>query len=318
MKDHYVELDDILKAREMIAGKVHRTPMHTSTILGEQLGIRLYLKAELFQKTGSFKPRGAFNKLHHLTDAEKARGAITLSAGNHAQGLSYAASRSGIAATVVMPHSAPQSKVDAVRGYGGEIVFHDMMGAMSKMREIQEERDLTFVHPFDDPLVIAGQGTIGLEILEDVADPALVVVPVGGGGLISGIATALKEKRPSVRVVGVEPVGSNVIWQSLQQNKVVHLDSMDTIADGLGAPFAGENTLAHIQRYVDDIVLVTDTELMKAMGLLMTRCKLVTEPAGAAAFAALWHGKVDVSSGETVVCVLSGGNVDTNLLKTIF
>jgi threonine dehydratase len=192
-----------------------------------------------------------------------------------------------------------------------------MKDLLPRMQEIQRERNLTFVHPFDDPYVIAGQATVGLEILEDVPSPDIVVVPIGGGGLISGVATALKLKHPSVKVIGVEPVGSSAMTLSLEANRVMRLDTHNTIADGLSAPFVGELNLAHVRRYVDGVVLVNDEEISEALGLILERCKLLTEPAGAASFAALLHRKFDVPPGARVVCVLSGGNVDRSRLKTI-
>jgi threonine dehydratase len=305
-------------AREVIAGKVHRTPTITATNLGELTGTQLYFKAEMFQKTGSFKPRGAVNKLNSLSNEEKARGVITISAGNHAAGIAYAASLFGINATVVMPENAVKSKADATRGYGATVIQHgDMKDLLPRMQEIQQERNLTFVHPFDDPYVIAGQGTVGLEILEDVPAPDAVIVPIGGGGLISGVSAALKLKNPAVKVIGVEPVGSSAMSLSLEHNQVMRLDTHNTIADGLSAPFVGELNLAHVRRYVDGVVLVTDDEIVEALGLILERCKLLTEPAAAASFAALLHRKFDVAPGAQVVCVLSGGNVDRSRLKTI-
>ncbi len=314
----WVRLSDILKAQRVIADHVHRTPIISSTNLGQRIGATLYFKAEVFQKTGSFKPRGALNKLHHLTVEEKEQGVITISAGNHAQGLAYAASLMGINATVVMPQAAVKSKIKATKGYGAEVILHGKgKDLMTKCREIQQDRDLTLVHPFDDPYIIAGQGTIGLEILKDVVTPDVVVVPVGGGGLISGIATAIKSKNPKVKVIGVEPIGAAAMAQSLKQGTVVSLNNIDTIADGLAAPFAGEYTLAHVKKYVDEIVLVSDEEIIAALRLILERCKILTEPAGAAGFAALLFEKVVVPKGAQVVCVLSGGNIDRSYLKEI-
>lgn len=313
-----VSLSNILKAQRVIADHVHRTPIISSTNLGQRIGANLYFKAEVFQKTGSFKPRGALNKLHHLTAEEKEQGVITISAGNHAQGLAYAASLMGINATVVMPQTAVKSKIKATKGYGAEVILHGTSkDLMTKCREIQQERVLTLVHPFDDPFIIAGQGTMGLEILKDVVTLDVVVVPVGGGGLISGIATAIKSKNPKVKVIGVEPIGADAMVQSLKKGTVVSLNKIDTIADGLAAPFAGEYTLAHVKKYVDEIVLVSDEEIIAALRLILERCKILTEPAGAASFAALLFEKVVVPKGAQVVCVLSGGNIDRSYLKEI-
>ena len=313
-----IELSDIRKAQEIIADYVHKTPITSSKALGRKTGVNLYFKAEVFQKTGSFKPRGALNKLHSLTDEEKKRGVITVSSGNHAQGLAYASSLLGISATVVMPEATPQTKVNATRSYGAEVILHGRVeDLMAKCLEVQKERSLTMVHPFDDPLIIAGQGTIGLEILEDFPEVEWVFVPVGGGGLISGISTAIKLKKADVKIIGVEPTGAAAMLQSVQQNVIIRLDKVDTIAEGLGAPFVGEYTLAHVKRYVDDLVLVSDKEIIQALRLILERCKILTEPAGAAGFAALLFNKVEVPSGAQVVCVLSGGNIDLKHLKNL-
>jgi len=313
-----IGLNDIRRAREVIAGKVHRTPTMTAASLGKLTGMQLHFKAEVFQKTGSFKPRGAINKLNSLSDAEKARGVITISAGNHAAGLAYAASLSGVKATVVMPANAVKSKVEATQGYGATVVLHgDMKGLLPKMQEIQQERGLVYIPPFDDPYVIAGQGTVGLEIIEDVPAPDVVVVGVGGGGLISGVAAAIKESSPETKVIGVEAEGATAMLQSLQKNTLVRPETINTIADGLAAPFVGEHTLAHVQRYVDDLVLVSDDEIATALGLILERSKILTEPAGAAAFAALLHHRFEAAPGARVVCILSGGNVDRSRLKAI-
>jgi threonine dehydratase len=218
-----------------------------------------------------------------------------------------------------MPQSAVKSKVEATKGYGAEVILHGTNNKelMPKCREVQQERDLILIHPFDDPFVIAGQGTIGLEILEDLPTVDMVVVPVGGGALVSGIATAIKLKKPDAKIIGVEPTGSAVMSKSLQQNKVVHLDEQNTIADGLAAPFAGRYTFAHVKGYVDKVVLVSDEEIIAALRLILERCKILTEPSAAASFAALLFDKVKIPKNAHVVSVLSGGNVDISTLKEI-
>lgn len=311
-----ISLDDVLAASEVVAGRVHRTPVLGSTFLGERAGVRLLFKAENFQKTGSFKVRGVLNALHHLSDGERQRGVVTLSAGNHAQALAWGAREYGVSAVVVMPAGAPRSKVEATRGYGGEVILTEG-DLLETCLGVQQERDLTLVHPFDDPRIIAGQATVGLEILEAVPDVDVVVVSVGGGGLISGIATAIKARRPEARVVGVEPEGSAVITMSLERGEPITLADRRTIADGLDAPFAGRHTLAHIQERVDDMVLVPDTAIIKALRLILERVKLLAEPAGAASLAGLLAGNFDIVPGSTVVCVVSGGNVDLERLKGI-
>jgi len=311
-----LELADIERARARTGGRVHATPMMSSTTVGDELGVRLHLKAELFQKTGSFKPRGVFNKLLSMDSAGLARGLVSLSAGNHAAALAYGATAMGATATIVMPVSAMPSKVEATKRYGGEVV-QTSGSLLDACLTLQRERGLTLVHPFDDLAVMAGQGTVGLELLEQVPEADLVLVPVGGGGLISGVAAAIKLRHPSVRVVGVEPEGADAMSRSLERGAPVHLDKVDTIADGLAAPFAGEHTLRHVQRFADEIIRLTDREIADAVLVLIQRCKLGAEPSGAASLAALLSGKVSPAAGSTVVCVISGGNIEPNVLKRL-
>lgn len=317
--DLCISLQDIIDARKIIENQIIRTPTIASPKSKDFTSMNLAFKAEVFQKIGSFKLRGVLNKLSHLSEKEKERGIITVSAGNHAQSLAYAASQLGIQAVVVMPVYAAENKVIATKKYGAEVVRHkDTKSIMERVYKIKEERNLTLVHPFDDPLIIAGQGTIGLEILEDSPRiPDIVIVPIGGGGLISGIAAAIKLSYPRIKIIGVEPVGADAMNQSLLKGTVVSLRKIATIADGLAAPFAGTYTLAHVQKFVDEIILVSDEEILDAMRFLIEKVKIVTEPAGAAGFAALLAGKIHTSKEDQIVCVLSGGNVDTSLLKKI-
>lgn len=310
-------LHDIEQARKRIAGKVHRTPMLTSQTLGDRLGVQMYLKAELFQKTGSFKARGAYNNIVQLSGEEKARGVITVSAGNHAAAVAWAARAAGVPATVVMAETATPVKVAATRGYGAEVVLHGATSAeaFTEMFRLREERNLTFIHPFDSGRTLAGTGTIGLEILEDVPDVDTVVVGIGGGGLIGGIATAIGEAKPSARVIGVEPAGADAMTRSLAAGEVIHLDRVDTIADGLAPPFVGALPLAVVRRYVEQVITLTDDEIKEGMRFLIERCKLVAEPAGAAAAAAILLGNVPLRPGEKVVIIVSGGNIDISTLK---
>lgn len=314
-----ITLSDIQAARSVIGDRLHRTPVFTATALGAMAGVELLVKAELLQRTGSFKPRGVLNKLASLTPEERARGVVGVSAGNHAQALAYAAAREGIACTVVMAATAVESKVAATRGYGAEVVLYGASNieAFTEYDRQVAERGLVPIHPFDDPLIMAGQGTVGLEIVEDVPDLAAVVVPVGGGGLIGGITTAIKEQRPGVRVIGVEPEGAPSLTRALAAGHVERLDSVRTIADGLAAPFASELTLTTARRYVDDVVLVSEQEIAQALALVLERTKLQVEPAGAAGVAALLAGRCGVRPGARVVAVLSGGNVDRARLKEL-
>jgi threonine dehydratase len=313
-----VELKDILSAQQNIAGKVHRTPLMPATTLGNRVNMNLYLKAEVFQKTGSFKPRGAVNKLSQLTDEERKRGVIGLSSGNHAQGLAYAASLFGVAATLVMPRTTQPNKIGATKGYGAEVVLTEgYPKAEETCMQLQKERNLVLVHPYNDPYIVAGQGTTGLEILEDLPSVDVVFVPIGGGGLISGIAAAIKSNQPSVKVIGVEAIGAPAMRLSLQQKKVVHLETTNTVADGLSPPDVGEINLALAQKYIDDVVLVSDDELTEAMWTVIERCKIVVEPSGAAGAAAVLFRKTSLPAGSQVVCVLSGGNINRSRLASL-
>ncbi len=310
-----VTIDDVRAARERVMAHLHRTPSLDSATLSQRTGTDLAIKCETFQRTGSFKARGALNALFQLSDEQKARGVITLSAGNHGQGLAFAAQKVGTRAVVFMPETAVPAKVDAIRGYGAEAMFAPTMETLfAAMEAYKEEHGLTYVAPFSDPDIIAGQGIVGLEIVEDVPDVETVVVPVGGGGLIAGILVAVKSLRPDVRVVGVEPVGSNIVTHSRAEGRLVTPEKIDTIADGLAAPFAGEVSQPIIDALVDDMVLVEDDEILKAMRLIIERCKIVVEPAGAAATAALMAGLIPASKGTRTVALLSGGNIDLRKL----
>jgi threonine dehydratase len=323
MSDRLVSLDRIRAARERIDGRVHRTPILSSATAARRIAEagprlrddRLYLKAEHLQKTGSFKPRAALAKLTSLTPDERAKGAITLSAGNAGQAYAWAGSVEGVAVTVTMPAGAVRSKVDACLEYGAEVALHGQhVGeTLARLQELIAERGLTYVHPFDDPEVIAGNASVGLEILEDLPDVDVVVVGIGGGGLISGVATALKESRRGVRVYGVEPEGSDAMTQAIRAGHVVRIEPA-SVADGLGAPFAGEWTLPTCQRYVDDIVLLDDATILRGLRFAAERMKQVLEPAGAAALAAVLHGRIPIRDGERVCVVASGGNVEISRL----
>jgi threonine dehydratase len=297
--------EDVLAARETIAGRLHRTPLFTSASLERAVGAPVLFKAELFQRTGSFKPRGVLNKLAALTPDEKARGVIGISAGNHAQALAYAAALEGVDCLVVMWTGASAQKIEAARGYGAtiDLAATGPGSAFERLSTLQAETGRTLVHPFDDPLVIAGQGTVGLEIAEDAPDGDVIVVPVGGGGLVAGIATAV-----AARVVAVEPERSAALHEGLAAGRPVAVEPQ-SIADGLNAPFAGELPVAICRARRVESVLVTDAEIETAMRFLYTRAKLACEPAGAAAVAALMAGKVAPERGNRAVAVVSGGNV---------
>jgi len=294
----------VLAARETIAGRVHRTPTLTSASLAREAGVPVHLKAELFQRTGSFKPRGVLNKLGSLSPDEKARGVIGISAGNHAQALAYAATLEGVDALVVMWQGASEAKLEATRSYGATVDLEasDPAGAFDRLHELMDETGRTLVHPFDDPLVIAGQGTVGLELTEDAPEADVVVVPVGGGGLVSGIVTAV-----DARVVAVEPEGSGALHEALSAGEPVDV-TPHSVADGLNAPFAGANAVAICTGRVE-LVLVSEAEIEAGFRFLYGRAKLACEPAGAAGVAALLAGKVPIEGSKGVAIVVSGGNV---------
>ncbi len=314
-----IGLGEIRAAAERIAGKVHRTPLFSSSQLGQRAGVRLYLKCESFQKTGSFKPRGALNKVLSLSHAERQKGLVTVSAGNHAQAVAWAARIAGASCAVVMPTDAPRSKIEAVKGYGAEVILHeDRATLFDKLNEVREARGLTFVHPFDDPVVLAGAGTAGLEILQDLPDADVVVVPVGGGGLLGGIASAVKQMRPAVRVVAVELAAGPGLGPALAAGKPVSVPRpADTLADGMTPPFVGALPLAITREAVDDVVTVEESEIREAMDLLMTRAKLYVEASGAAAPAAVLNGRVGAPAGARVVAIVSGGNVDLERVASL-
>jgi threonine dehydratase len=304
-------IDDVRAAAAVIAGRVHRTPVFSSTTLGERCGAPCWLKAELFQRIGAFKPRGAFNRVHAMSAEERARGVISISAGNHAQALALAARDEGVDALVLMPADASPAKVAAARGYGATVDLEspDPIHALERMREISADTGRVIVHPYDDPLVVAGQGTVGLEMAEDIPGLDTVIVPIGGGGLISGIAVAVKALIPGVRVIGVEPELSPAMRTALAAGEPVPAVPGPTIADALRAPVAGQIAFAVCSRLVDDIVLVSEDEIRQGMRFLYARAKLACEPGAAVGVAALLAGRIDVRGAGGVGLVISGGNV---------
>ncbi|MFL6019669.1 MAG: threonine/serine dehydratase [Gaiellaceae bacterium] len=303
-------LDDVRRARERIGDRLHRTPLLTSATLSERVGADVRFKAELLQRTGSFKPRGVLNKLATLTEEEKERGVISISAGNHAQALAYASAVAGIDALVVMWQTASPMKIAAARGYGATIDTEapDIPKAFERLDELIETTGRTLVHPYDDPLIIAGQGTVGLELLEDAPHADVVLVQVGGGGLVSGIATAVKGMNPDARVVAVEPERSRALHESLKAGEPVTVEAK-SIADGLNGPYAGANCVRICSELGVESVLVTEDALREAFRFMYGRMKLACEVAGAATAAALLSGAVELERGQTVAAVVSGGNV---------
>ncbi len=305
-----LSLDDVERARERIGGRLHRTPLLHSATTSKRVGAPVHFKAELLQRTGSFKPRGVLNKLATLTGEEKRRGVISISAGNHAQALAYAAALEGIDALVVMWQTASALKIAAARSYGATVDDSplDIPAAFEHLERQVEETGRTLVHPYDDPLVMAGQGTVGQEILEDLPEASVVLVQVGGGGLVSGIATAVKGRNPDARVIAVEPELSNALQASMAAREPVTIEPK-SLADGLNGPYAGANCVRACLDLGVENLLVSEDEIVDAFRWLYARMKLACEPAGAATAAALLSGRVELASDDVVAAVVSGGNV---------
>jgi len=308
---------DFEQARARVAPHTYHTPILTSRSLSEATGFEVRLKAELFQKGGSYKVRGPTNLIAQLSDEERSRGVICSSAGNHSQGVAIAARQYGVQAVVCMAENATPSKIAATEGYGAQVVLHGNIWdeANERALELVEERGLTYVHPFDDPRLIAGQGTVGLEIMDDFPGADIIVVPIGGGGLISGVSMAVKSINPDIRVIGVESSGAPAMKLSVEAGHRITLDEVDCVIDGLTVKRVGENTRSVVSRFVDDIVTLPDEQIFEAVLWLMARAKLVAEGAAAAPVAALLHDLIDARPGSKVVAVLSGGNLDVEQLR---
>jgi len=314
-----IPIDRIREAASRTAPHLHRTPMLSSRSIGERAGVRLQLKCESFQKTGSFKPRGALNLVLSLPEERRSRGLITVSAGNHAQAVAWVAHTLGLACTVVMPADAPRSKMEAVRGYGATILAHeDRATVFDRLREEEAKSGAAFVHPFDDPSGLAGAGTLGLEILEQAPDVECVIVPIGGGGLMAGVVSAIKAIQPGCRVIGVELEAGPGMTPALAAGEPVPAPRPATLADGLTPPFVGAIPLEVAREGLDAIALVTEQEIIEAMRLLLVRAKLFVEGSGAAATAALLAGKVSLGGATNVVSIVSGGNVDPERVLALF
>ena len=309
-------LDDIKAASERLAPYVKRTPILRAEKLDDDLGCEVYFKPECLQKTGSFKIRGATNKILTLTQEEKDRGIIASSSGNHAQGVAYAAGLLGIKATIVLPTNAPQVKVDNTRALGAEVVQYGFgsIERYKKLYEIVAEKGYTVIHSFNDPALIAGQGTVGYEIMQDLSDVDTVVVPLGGGGVLAGVAVAVKESNPAVRVVGVEPSRIPRYSESRKAGKPVEVELQDTVADGLMITTTGSNTYPIIEKYVDEVIPVDDEYIVRALNEIVYKGKVLVEPSAAIGVAAVLSGALKVRKDEKVCFVLTGGNIDPNKL----
>ena len=314
-----ISFEDVLRAEERLAGVAHRTPVFTSRTVDELTGYRVFFKAENMQRAGAFKFRGAYNTLSQLSADERKRGVVAYSSGNHAQGVAYAAKLLGIPTTIVMPTDAPQSKLAATRGYGANVVFHDRQteDRAEIAAEIARKTGAVIIPPFDHPHIMAGQGTAGLELMQDVPGLDVLITPVGGGGLLSGCATAAKGINPKIRVFGVETERSNDWWQSVRAGERIKIDPPDTIADGMRTQQPGVLTFQVVQSLVEDILLVSEQEVTTAVKFLLMRLKILAEPTGAVAPAAVLSGKLNAPAGAKIGVVISGGNVDAAVLAEI-
>jgi threonine dehydratase len=318
MKEEVVSFRSILEARRKIRGLVTKTPTYLSDVFSQRTGAEVYLKFECFQPVGVFKIRGAVNKICSLSPSELESGLVTASSGNHGLAVAYAAKIYGAKAVVVVPENAVKEKVEAIERYGAEIVKYgkDYDEAYSKALEVQKEAGTTFVHPFDDPFVIAGQGTVGLELLEDVPELNTIIVPIGGGGLISGISIAAKTLNPQLKIVGVQSEGAPAVYRSWRAGKIVEVDSVNTIADGLAARKPLELTFGIIKRYVDTILLVSEEEIGEAVLALLHKAHILAEPSGAASLAALLF-KYHPKPKEKVAVIVSGANISIDYLASL-
>jgi len=313
-----ISLQDIQNAKQNLQPVINPTPLQFSQTFSERTGQRIFMKPECLQKNGSFKIRGAYTMLDRLSADEKQRGVITFSAGNWAQGVAYAATKLQIKATVLLPEWANPKKIAATRGYGANVIIHghDSQDLLQKTLELHDREGWVYINPFNNINMIAGTATIGVEIMEEHPETEVIVVPIGGGALISGIAMGAKHLKPEVEVFGIQAEGANAIYRSLQAGEVVALDKVETIADGLAVKKPDERAVNFVREYVDDVVLVSDDEIKQAIYLLLERAKLVVEPAGATAMAGVLAGKLPKAKKETAV-VLTGGNLDLKLLTDI-
>ena len=310
------KLEAFIKAKEKLSKVLLETHLIYSPIFSKESGNKVFIKPENLQKTGSFKIRGAYNKISNLTDAEKKRGVIASSAGNHAQGVAYGAKESGIKAVIVMPKSTPLIKVESTKQYGAEVILYGDVydDAYKKAKELEEKEGYVFVHPFNDEDVLDGQGTIALEILEELPETDIILVPIGGGGLISGIACAAKILKPEIKIIGVEPEGAASAYEAIKENKVVELKEANTIADGTAVKKIGDLNFEYIKKYVDEIITVSDYELMEAFLLLVEKHKIIAENSGILSVAATKKIK---EKNKKVVSVISGGNIDVLMISSM-
>ena len=316
---NFPHLENFYSVLEIIEPYINRTPIITSSSINKKFDLDIYFKLELMQKTGSFKARGAVNKVLRLSDEEKLRGVVAISAGNHAQATSWACSLFGIKSKIVMPHTASKSKINATKSYGGDVVLTKEK-MMDTCQELIDKENLTFVHPFDDHDVISGQGTVSLEVINEIKTLDYAFISIGGGGLISGMACFLKQINPDIKVIGVEPITSNVMTKSIESGKPQNFDTLNnkTIADTLAAPFAGNITFEYVKKYVDEIINVSEEEMIESLKMMIERLKIVPEPAASACFVPIIFNKLKIPSKSKCLVVVCGGNIDLSKIKSLF
>lgn len=316
---NFPSIDNFQSVLERIKPFINKTPIISSSSLNEKFDLDIYFKLELMQKTGSFKSRGAINKVLKLTKEEKSRGVVAISAGNHAQATSWACSQFGVKSKIIMPHTASKSKINATKSYGGEVILTEEK-MMDVCQSLIEKENLSFIHPFDDLDVLMGQGTVSLEVIEEIKNIDYAFISIGGGGLIAGMSSVLKQINPKIKIIGVEPINSNVMTNSLKSNKPETFDTINnkTIADTLNAPFAGKITFEYVKKYVDEILNVSEEEMIESLRIMIERLKVVPEPSASACFVPIVYNKLKIPSQSKCLVVVCGGNIDLKKIKSLF
>lgn len=316
---NFPSIDNFQSVLERIKPFINKTPIISSSSLNEKFDLDIYFKLELMQKTGSFKSRGAINKVLKLTKEEKSRGVVAISAGNHAQATSWACAQFGVKSKIIMPHTASKSKINATKSYGGEVILTEEK-MMDVCQSLIEKENLSFVHPFDDLDVLMGQGTVSLEVIEKIKNIDYAFISIGGGGLIAGMSSVLKQINPKIKIIGVEPINSNVMTNSLKSNKPELFDTINnkTIADTLNAPFAGKITFEYVKKYVDEILNVSEEEMIESLRIMIERLKVVPEPSASACFVPIVYNKLKIPSQSKCLVVVCGGNIDLKKIKSLF
>ena len=316
---NFPSIDNFQSVLERIKPFINKTPIISSSSLNEKFDLDIYFKLELMQKTGSFKSRGAINKVLKLTKEEKSRGVVAISAGNHAQATSWACAQFGVKSKIIMPHTASKSKINATKSYGGEVILTEEK-MMDVCQSLIEKENLSFVHPFDDLDVLMGQGTVSLEVIEEIKNIDYAFISIGGGGLIAGMSSVLKQINPKIKIIGVEPINSNVMTNSLKSNKPELFDTFNnkTIADTLNAPFAGKITFEYVKKYVDEILNVSEEEMIESLRIMIERLKVVPEPSASACFVPIVYNKLKIPSQSKCLVVVCGGNIDLKKIKSLF